>query len=172
MTEFLHDPITFYALAFIIFLSFAYAKGKKPLLGWLDAEIAKIRDELDSAKRLREESLAVLDHYKHRQEIVLKEAEEIIRHAEMEAARVRVEAESAAKKALIRQEALVTERIRLAEAEAIAGLRQVAIDEAIRVATESLKTSLNVDQAAKLIDQAIEAINTTGTPDGKTAKAA
>lgn len=165
MEEMLKDPITFYAIAFIIFVSAAIAKGKKPLLGWLDSEIAKIRDELDAARKLRAEAEDVLRIYQQKQVEALKEAEQIIKHAEEEAVRLRQEAEVAAKAALARSEAQIAERIRLSEQEAIAAVREAVIDEAMRLARDTIAKSVEGGKASALIDQGIEAV-------GSTAKAA
>jgi F0F1-type ATP synthase membrane subunit b/b' len=47
------SPTLLYTIALIIFLGLAVRFGKKPILGWLDGEILKIRAELDQAKKLR-----------------------------------------------------------------------------------------------------------------------
>lgn len=161
MEEFLKDPVFFYAIAFTIFVSAAVIKGKKPLLGWLDAEIAKIRDELDEAQKLRREAEEVLRVYQGKQAEAMKEAEQIVRHAEEEATRLKAEAEVAAKAALARSEAQIAERIRLCEQEAIAAVRQAAIDEALRQSREKIAQSMDTARSAELIDSAIEDVATT-----------
>lgn len=152
------DPMTFYSIAFVIFLALAYKYGKKPLLGWVDAEITKVRDELEQAKKLRIEAEAVLATYKTKQAEALAEAEGIIRHAHEEAQNLKKQAEADLNASLARHEQQAAERIRLAEIEATTSVRQAAIELAMKMAHETLATKIDATTATKLIDQSIAEI--------------
>jgi F-type H+-transporting ATPase subunit b len=155
MNGMMQSPIFFYGIAFVIFLALAWHYGRKPLLGWLDDEILKIRNELDQARKLRAEAEAMLAQYKKKQAEAMAEAEAIVRNAADEAARLRKQAESDLKDALAKHEQQAAARIRMAEAEAIADVRNAIVDGAMKLARETLAAKLDDAVAAKLMEQAI-----------------
>jgi F-type H+-transporting ATPase subunit b len=155
MNALMQDPMTFYSIAFVIFMGLAYRYGRKPFLTWIDAEILKIRDELDQARKLRAEAEATLAEYKAKQTAALAEAEAIVKHAKDEAVRMKSDAESDLKNALARHEQQAMERIRIAETEAMAEVRAAAIDLAMSMARKTLASELDATTATKLTDQAI-----------------
>ncbi len=154
-TGFLSDPIVWYALALVLFLGIAWWKIRGPMLGWLDGEIAKVAGELEQAKKLRAEADAVLADYTERQRVALEEADAIVAHAQEEAARLRATAEQDLKAALERCEQRAMQRIRIAEAEALAAVRRAVVDQAVAGAVAALTAKLDDAASAKLMDQAI-----------------
>ena len=76
--------------------------------GILDKRAADIAAELDEARRLREEAQQLLASYQRKQREAMKEAEEII-------AQAKVEAEQLAKETRANMEAQVERRTKLAE---------------------------------------------------------
>ena len=138
MSGLMQDPMFFYAVAFVIFLALAFRFGRKPLLGWLDGEIHKIREELNQAMKLRAEAEAMLAEYKAKQAAALAEAETILRSAKESADRLKAEAETDLKNALARGEQQALDRIRLAEAEALEAVRTATIDLAMQMAAKTL----------------------------------
>lgn len=155
MSNLLNDPMFFYAIAFVIFMGLAYRFGRKSAINWIDAEILKVRSKLDEAEKLRAEAEATLVEYKAQQAAAFADAEDLVRNAKDEAVRLKAQAEADLKASLARQEHQATERIRLAEAAALADVRQHAIDLAMTAARQSLQTSLHDDVVSKLVDQAI-----------------
>ena len=155
MSNLMQDPMFFYGIAFVIFLMLAYRYGKKPLLGFLDAEILKIREELEQARKLRVDAETMLQEYKKKQVEALSNAEAIVKHARDEAARLKSTAEADLKNALKRHEQQALEHIRLIEAEALAEVRSAAVGLAMKLAEKTLETQMDDATAAKLADQAI-----------------
>jgi len=153
MNGMMQDPMFWYAVAFAIFIALAYWKVRRPVLDWLDSEISKIRDELAHAKQLRAEAEATLLEYKKKYAAAMAEAEEILRFAKEEAVQVKVQAEADLKASLARHEQQATDRIRHAEAEAIAAVRAAAVDQAMFLARKTLGEQ--GDSGGKLADQAI-----------------
>lgn len=151
----LADSYTWTILSLVIFLAAAFRFGRKPVQGWLDAEIEKIRSQLEQAQRLRSEAEATLADYKVRQQAAMAEAEAIIAHAKQEAARLRAEAETNLQASLARQEQQALDRIRQAEQEAISDVRRAVVAEAMQLAEKSLVQNLDATAAQRLIDQAI-----------------
>lgn len=161
MNAMMQDPTVLYAIAFTIFILLAVRYGRKPMLGWLDNEILKIRDELDQARALRAEAEATLADYKQKQASALAEANAIIAHAQEETARLKSEAEAKLKALLASHEQQALERVRQAEAEAVADVRAAAVDIAMTVATQILSEKIDATTASQLVDQAIAALPKT-----------
>jgi F-type H+-transporting ATPase subunit b len=149
----LQDPMLWYAVAFAVFCVLAWVYVRKPLLGVLDAEIFKIRDQIDNARKLRAEAEATLAEYKKKSAAAMKEAQEIITYASEEAEEVKQQAEADLKAALARHEQQATDRIRVAEAEAVAAVRAAAVDQAMVLARKALTSESS--KAGALADQAI-----------------
>jgi F-type H+-transporting ATPase subunit b len=149
----LQDPMLWYAVAFGVFAVLAWIYVRKPLLGALDGAIAKIQDNVDHARQLRAEAEATLAEYKKKSAEAMAEAQEIISYAREEAVEVKEQAEANLKDALARHEQQATERIRLAEAEAVAAVRSAAVDMAMDLARKALASESG--KSGALTDQAI-----------------
>jgi F-type H+-transporting ATPase subunit b len=155
MNALIQDPMISYAVAFIIFMALAFVYGRKPALAWIDGEIAKIRHELDHANQLRTEAEAALAACKEKQAQAEVDAKAIVTMAQLQVDTMRAQAEKDLASSLERQQQLASERIRMAESEAIADVRAAAIDLAMSLARKTLASGLTDSDAARLIDQAI-----------------
>ena len=81
------------AVAAVIFLATMMYIGVHRQLGKaLDERQARIKGELDEARRLKEEAAALLSEYQRRQQDAEREAQQIIATAQAEAERVAAEA--------------------------------------------------------------------------------
>ena len=145
----------FVGLAFLCFIGILfYFKVPAMLTGALDDRSKKIADDLEQARKLREEAQALLATYERKQRDALAEAEEIIAHAREEALR---EAEIAAKKleeAIARRQQAALDKIALAETQAQKEVRDAAIEIAITAATAVVAQQVQGDRADALIDAA------------------
>lgn len=155
MSNFLHDPTFWTAVAFVIFVAAMYRPVKKALVGALDGRIDQIRSEVEEAQRLREEAQALLASYQRKQREAAQEAEEIVKKAREEAELHRKETESAMADLLKRQEAQAVEKIAQAEAAAVQEVRDVAVDLAIAATQKILTEKVTGDLSDKLVDEAI-----------------
>jgi len=138
MNNLIQDPMFLYAIAFFIFLALAFRFGRKPALAWIDGEIAKIRVELDAARQLRAEAEAALADCKAKQIRAEADAKAIIETAQQQVLAMRQQAETDLTAFLTRHENLAAERIRVAEAQAVADVRAAAIDLAMSLARKTL----------------------------------
>ncbi|MDD3287761.1 MAG: F0F1 ATP synthase subunit B [Alphaproteobacteria bacterium] len=153
--SFFSDPVIWYITSFLFFFWIVYKWVRKPVLGMIDAEIAKVRDELEKARKLRVEAEAVLAEYQLKQQSALAEAEEIVEFAKSEAASLRVRAEEELKVSLARHEQQAMDRIKLAEADALEDVKTSMVNLAMAAARKILAEKMNVSASDKLIDQAI-----------------
>jgi F-type H+-transporting ATPase subunit b len=155
MSEFIHDPAFWTALAFIIFVAVMFKPLKKALLAGLDSRIEQIRKEVEEAQRLREEAQTLLASYQRKQREAAQEAEEIVKQAKEDAAIHRAEAEKALVELLKRQEALAVDKIAQAEAAAVQEVREIAVDLAIAATEKILTEKVRGDLSDRLVDKAI-----------------
>jgi F-type H+-transporting ATPase subunit b len=144
-----------YALDAVLFVALAWYLGRKPIVNMLDAEIAKVRAELEEARQLRAEAAATLEDYRSRQKAAMEEASQIIARAKVEAARLRTTAEEELKATLEKHEQKAAERIRLAEEEAVAEVRMTVIEQAVAKTRDMLAKRVDGAMAERLADQAI-----------------
>jgi F-type H+-transporting ATPase subunit b len=154
--ELFHDVEFWIALAFIVAVGVLIKKAAPGITDGLDARAARIKDEIEEAKRLRAEAEATLAEYQRKQRDALAEAQTIVARAKEDAERIGREAEAELDAALKRREASTLDKIAQAEAKALSEVRNVAVDVAIETTKLLLVQSLDKKRASKLIDQAIE----------------
>jgi len=130
---------TFFALVgLILFLAIlAYVKVPAMLTGSLDKRADQIRNELEQAKKLREEAQQLLAEYQRKRKEAESEAESILNAAEKEAAVLREEAKAKSEEYVSRRTAMAEQKIQQAENDAINEVRASAVDLAL-VAAEKL----------------------------------
>jgi F-type H+-transporting ATPase subunit b len=155
MPEFVRDPEFWVAVAWVIAVGLIWWKGAGIIGAMLDGRAARIRDELDEAKRLHEEAARMLAEYQGRQREALNEAKLIAERARAEAERIAVDATRELEESLRRREDLAHERIAQAEAAAISEVRTLAVEVAIAAARRIIVQTLDAGQGSRLIDASI-----------------
>lgn len=155
LREIFHDPELAVAIAFVIAVVLVSKRVWQVLSRMLDERAAKIKAELDEAQKLRDEAQRALGEFQRKQRDALQEAEAIIAHARGEASRFAERANLDLEAAIERRQRLAAERIALAEAKAIAEVRNLAADIAIGAARVVIAEHLGDAQGQALIDQAI-----------------
>ncbi len=145
MSEMLEDPRFWVAVSFFIFFALTYKKIGKFAFGALDDRTAKIKHELDEARRLREEAQGILEQYKQKQAHYMKEAEQILVDAKKDAETLRSYAEKEMNAQLEGRTKQAMDRIAQEEAQAITDVRNHVVDVALAAAR-----SLIVDHVGNL----------------------
>jgi F-type H+-transporting ATPase subunit b len=151
----LSNPETWVAIAFIIFVVLAGKPIVRGLGKTLDARAARIKAELDEARALRDEAQKLLADYQKKQQEAMRDAEAIVRQARGEAERLKTEAAANLDAAFARREKMAMDKIAQAEAQAIADVRNHAIDVAVAAAEQLLKSKTDAQRGERLIDSAI-----------------
>ncbi len=153
------NPETWVAVGFFLFVALAlYLKVPSMITKALDDRAAHIRNELNEARRLREEAQALLAEYQRKQNDASKEANSIIAQAREDAAVFARESEAQLKESLERHRRMAEHKIARAEAEAITEVRKLAADVAIAAADRLLADEISSAKAKSLIDDGIEAV--------------
>jgi F-type H+-transporting ATPase subunit b len=155
MLELLHDPEFWVLVSFVIVLAGLFRKAGPLITKFLDDRATKIKAELEEAHKLRDEAQRMLAEYQRKQRDALKEAEEIVARARVEAERAGEQAARDLDAALERRKRLALEKIALAESKATAEVRNTAVDVAIAAVREILAKALDAPRKSKLIDEAI-----------------
>lgn len=148
---------SFWALVgLVLFLALiAYVKVPAMITKALDARADKVRNELEEARRLREEAQAVLADFRRKTQNADDESDAILGQARAEAERMTAEAEAALDDMINRRTAAAQTRIAQAEAQALGEVRARAADIAIAASQKLLADQSGSAAAAKLIDSAI-----------------
>ncbi|MBY0511578.1 MAG: F0F1 ATP synthase subunit B [Rhodospirillaceae bacterium] len=150
-----HDPSFWVGLAFVLAVAVIYRPAAKAIISTLDERAAKIRVQIEEARKLREDAQALLAEYQRKQRDAMAEAEKIIANARAEAARLKVDAEKDLEHAITRRKQQALDRIAQAEAQAIAQVRNTAVDVALAAAETLIKGSLDAGKQQALADKAI-----------------
>jgi F-type H+-transporting ATPase subunit b len=158
MTELLHDHHFWVLISLVIFVVAIWKPMKNAITGGLDQRAARIRSELDEARRLREEAEQLLAEYQQQQRQAATEAEAIVTHAREEAERIAAQAGKDLEQSLARRQRLAEERIAQAEARAVDEIRSAAVDTAIAAARDVIAQQVDEQRAGALLDDAIAAL--------------
>jgi len=142
-------------VAFVIAVAGLVWKAGPQITKALDDRAAKIKSDLDEAARLKDEAQKTLAEYQRKQRDALKEAELIVQQAKGEAERVAKQAERDLAASLERRQKQAIEKIALAEAKAVAEVRNVAVDVAIAAVRRMLADDLDAPRKSALVDEAI-----------------
>jgi F-type H+-transporting ATPase subunit b len=154
--ELLHENEFWILIAFLLAVGILIRQAWGQITQSLDARAQAIRQQIDEAKRLRDEAEVMLAQYQLKQRDAIAEAQEIIVHAQEEAERVAKQAEADLEAAIKRREEQARDKIAQAEVKALAEIRTIAVDVAIRAVRILLAEALDPARGSALIDQAIE----------------
>lgn len=156
-----YEPEIWVAVSFLIFVGIAlYAGAGRMLTGGLDDRAKRIRNELDEARRLRDEAASVLADYKRRRAEAEKEAEAIVASAREDAERTAAEAHTRMTDFVARRTAAAEAKIAQAEVQAAAQVRAAAADAAVRVSETILRERMTGDAAQDLVRRSLGDVRT------------
>ncbi|WP_334150301.1 F0F1 ATP synthase subunit B [Hyphomicrobium sp.] len=143
-------------IAFLLFMAILVWKGVPGLIGKaLDQRAATIRNELDEARRLREEAQQLLADYQRKTREAEDDAKSIVEAAKREAESLAAETRKAMAEQVERRTKAAEEKIARAEAQALADVRAAAVNLAVKASEGLLKTKLSGEAGSALVDSAI-----------------
>ncbi len=155
----LGNPATWVAIFLFIFLGILYWANVPGLItGALDKRSKEIRDELDEARKLREEAQSLLADYQRKAREAEAEAEGIIAQAQREAEIYASETREKLKETLERRTKAADMKIAQAETQAINEVRVAAVEAATKAAEKILSSKAQGEKAADLIDTSISEV--------------
>jgi F-type H+-transporting ATPase subunit b len=157
MLEAMQETENWVALGFILFIALlVYLGVHRKVTDSLDQRQARIKGELDEARRLKEEAQALLAEFQRKGREAEKEAEGIIAGAKAEAERIAGEAKVRMEDFVSRRTKMAEAKITQAEAQALADVRSAAADAAVTAAERILSIAAKGEVAVNLLQQGIE----------------
>lgn len=144
------------AIAFVLFIAVLFKLGAhRVIIGALDDRGARIKAELEEARRVRDEAQALLADYQRRRGEADREAEAIVVAAKAEAERLAAEAKAKVEDFVARRTQIAEAKIAQAEAQALADVRAAAADAAVAAAEKILSDTTKGKVGDDLIAQGI-----------------
>lgn len=149
---------TFWAtVALVIFLGIVVYVGVPGMIARaLDARSERIGNDLDEARRLRDEAQQLLGEYQRKRKEAEQEAGDIVAAAKREAETLVAEAKTRTEDYVARRTALAEQKIAQAERDAVAEVRGRAVDIAVEAAGRLLADKVDTKADAALFKSAIE----------------
>ena len=149
---------TFWAtVALVLFLAIIFYLKVPGMIGRsLDGRAAKIANELEEARKLREESQQLLAEFQRKRKEAEKEAGEIVEAARREAAILVQDAHKKSEEYVARRTAMAEQKIAQAERDAVNEVRSTAVDIAIEAARKILETEVDAGADAALFSSSLQ----------------
>ncbi len=150
------DPVFWVMIAFFGFIALVlYYRVPGMVTKALDARADAIRNELDEARRLRDEAQGLLADYQRKSREAESEAKAILEQARREAEALAAETNKSLHELVERRTKLAEEKIARAEAQALSEVRASAVESAIAAAEKILKTRAAGATGNALVDTSI-----------------
>ena len=128
------------------------------LASLLDARADRIRQELEDARKLREEAQTLLARFERQQKEVSGQADAIVAHAKADAERAAEEAKANLKQTIARRMRAAEEQIASAEANAVKEVKDRAVEIAVAAAREVIARHMTEERNDRLVNEAIDVV--------------
>jgi F-type H+-transporting ATPase subunit b len=148
---------TWVAIGFLVFVAMLLSIGVHRTIGKaLDDRSARIKAELDEARKLRDEASALLAEYQRKRREAEGEAQEIVSGAKAEAERLAIEAKARIEEFVSRRTKMAETKIAQAEAQAAADVRAAAAEAAVAAAEKILRQETKGELASRVFARGID----------------
>ena len=157
--SFFGDPASWVLVAFIIFVILALvAKAPSMIAKILDSEIEKIKNELNDARKLKEDANSLLADYERKVQNAQKEMEKILDQAKTTAKNHDESARKKVEECIKRAEQQSIEKIAQTEKMALSKVKQEIVSNSIEVAEKIVSENITEDNSKKLFSQSVQQI--------------
>jgi F-type H+-transporting ATPase subunit b len=151
------NPEFWVGVGFVLVILLLVWKGAPKMIGTiLDQRAAVIAAELNEARRLREEAIALLAEYQQKSASAETEAQSIVTEARAEAERFAAESRANLTAQIARRAQAAQDKIAQAEAAAMNEIRALAANAAIGAAEKLIAARMDEQRAAALIEGSIK----------------
>ncbi len=150
------DPQFWVAVAFFAFIAAIFNPVRKILTSNLDAQIKDIRNKIDEAENLKNETQTTLSEIKKRQNDVQIEIQDIHKDAEKKIKQLEENAEAKLKDQIAKRQVLAEAKIDQLTRDANNLIQTHISSTAIAATISILQQKLNNQEQQKLIDKSIE----------------
>ena len=150
------DPQFWVAIAFFAFIAAVFNPVRKILTTNLDAQIKDIKDKIEEAENLKNETQVTLSEVKKRQNDVQIEIQDIHKEAEKKVKQLEENTESKLKDQIAKRQVLSEAKIDQLTRDANNIIQSHISSTVIAATIAILKQKLNKQEQQKLIDKSIE----------------
>ena len=150
------DPQFWVAVAFVAFIAAIFNPVRKILTTNLDSQIKDIKNKIEEAENLKNETQVTLSEVKKRQNDVQAEIADIHKEAEKKVKQLEEIAESKLKDQIAKRQVLAEAKIDQLTRDANNQIQSHISSTAIAATMSILKEKLNTEEQQKLINKSIE----------------
>ena len=150
------DPQFWVAVAFVAFIAAVFNPVRKILTTSLDAQIKDIKDKIEEAENLKNETQVSLSEIKQRQNDVQSEIQTILKEAENKVKQIEQLAENKLKDQIAKRQVLAEAKIEQLTRDANNLIQTHITSSAIYATISILEQKLNSEEQQKLIDTSIQ----------------
>ena len=155
------DPQFWVAIAFIAFIIAVFNPVRKILTTNLDSQIKDIKDKIEEAENLKNETQNTLSEIKQRQNDLQLEIQEIHKEAENKVNQLEKIAENKLKDQLLKRQVLAEAKIEQITRDANSSIQAHITSTAIAATISILQQKLNPEEQQKLINKSIQELGST-----------
>ena len=153
-----HATTIWVAISFVLFIVLAVKMAGKQVTGALDAKIASIRSEIETAEKLRAETQSLLNDIQQKQRDAQVEANRIVEAARASAKQIQQSADADLEETMARREAQLMDRLKRVEEKAMADIQNHAAELALQATREIVEKTMDEKTGKSLIDQAVSSV--------------
>ena len=150
------DPQFWVAVAFVAFIAAVFNPVRKILTTSLDKQIKDIKDKIEEAENLKNETQVSLSEIKQRQNDVQSEIQIIIKEAESKVKQIELLAEDKLKDQIVKRQVLAEAKIEQLTRDANNLIQTHITSSAIEATISILQEKLNTEEQQKLINTSIQ----------------
>jgi len=150
------DPQFWVAIAFFAFIAAVFNPIRKILTTNLDSQIKDIKNKIEEAENLKNETQNTLSEIKQRQNDVQVEIQEIHKEAENKVKQLEQLAENKLKDQILKRQALAEAKIDQLTRDANNSIQSHITSTAIAATISILQQKLNTEEKQKLINKSIQ----------------
>ncbi len=155
------DPQFWVAVAFFAFIAAVFNPIRKILTTNLDAQINDIKNKIEEAENLKNETQVTLSEIKKRQNDIQDEIKEIHSEAESKVKQLELLAENKLKDQIMKRQVLAETKIDQLTRDANNFIQSHITSTAIAATISILQKKLNSEEQQKLINQSIQELGST-----------
>tara|TARA_Y100001970_G_scaffold126701_1_gene156664 strand:+ start:619 stop:1104 length:486 start_codon:yes stop_codon:yes gene_type:complete len=155
------DPQFWVAVAFVAFIAAIFNPVRKILTTSLDAQIKNIRNKIEEAENLKNETQITLSEIKQRQNDIKSEIKTIHEEAENKVKQIEQSSEAKLKDQITKRQVLAKTKINQLARDANNLIQSQITSIAIEATISIIKDKLNTEEQQKLINTSIQELNST-----------
>ncbi len=155
------DPQFWVAVAFVAFIAAIFNPVRKILTTSLDAQIKNIRNKIEEAENLKDETQITLSEIKQRQNDIKSEIKTIHEEAENKVKQIEQSSEAKLKDQIKKRQVLAEAKINQLTRDANNLIQSQITSTAIEATISIIKDKLNTEEQQKLIDNSIQELDST-----------